>query len=185
MSDFSSNPPKPKDGPLPFAVRPAEDVDWPAIWAILKPAFEAGDSYPCPVDMSEADARAYWLARGHAVFVAEADAHAREGGILGTYYLRTDQGGLGDHICNCGFVVAESARGQGVAGAMCAHSERTAHACGFLGIRFNLVVATNEAGVRAWEKAGFDIVGTVPKAFRHKDLGLVDAHVMFKWLAKT
>lgn len=170
--------------PAVLAIRKAAPTDWPEIWAILQPAFAAGDSYPCPIDMLEEDARAYWLAPGHAVYVATSGDDV-SGGLLGTYYLRTDQGGLGDHICNCGFVVAETARGRGVAGAMCVHAEKTAREGGYLGMRFNLVVATNEAGVRAWEKAGFGIVGTVPKAFRHKDLGFVDAHVMFKWLAET
>jgi hypothetical protein len=44
------------------------------------------------------------------------------------------------------------------------------------------VVATNAAAVRAWEKCGFAVVGRLPGAFRHKELGLVDALVMFRAL---
>lgn len=160
-------------------VGPISQDDWSFIWPLLKEAFADGDSYPCPVDMLETDARAYWLAPSHLVFVARSE----ENDILGTYYLRTDQDGLGDHICNCGFVVAKSARGQGLAGLMCAHAETVARQKGYLGMRFNLVVATNRAGLRAWSKAGFQIVGTVPRAFRHRELGLVDAHIMFKWIS--
>jgi hypothetical protein len=29
---------------------------------------------------------------------------------------------------------------------------------------------------------GFEIIGTLPKAFNHRRLGLVDAHVMYKRL---
>ena len=53
---------------------------------------------------------------------------------------------------------------------------------GFTGMKFNLVVASNVTGVKAWQRAGMDIIGTVPKAFDHAGLGLVDAHIMFKTL---
>jgi RimJ/RimL family protein N-acetyltransferase len=49
-------------------------------------------------------------------------------------------------------------------------------------MQFNLVVATNEPSIRLWKKLGFDVVGTLPKAFNHKDLGLVDAFVMYRML---
>ncbi len=166
--------------PVRLQIRPFAENDWPQLWAVLEPAFRAGDSYPCQPDISEQDAQLYWLTPPKRSFLAVDDT----GEVCGAYYIRPDQGGLGDHICNCGYVVHPSARGRGVAGQLAAHSEAEALRNGFLGMRFNLVVATNEAGVRAWRKAGFDIVGTVPKAFRHIDHGLVDAHVMFKWLAK-
>jgi hypothetical protein len=36
--------------------------------------------------------------------------------------------------------------------------------------------------VTLYEKLGFSIAGTLPKAFRHRELGLVDAFVMFRAL---
>jgi hypothetical protein len=44
------------------------------------------------------------------------------------------------------------------------------------------VVSTNTAGVNLWKKLGFQIVGTLPKAFRHATLGDVDAYVMHRFL---
>ena len=32
------------------------------------------------------------------------------------------------------------------------------------------------------QKLGFAIVGTLPKAFRHRELGYVDAYVMYRFL---
>jgi hypothetical protein len=49
-------------------------------------------------------------------------------------------------------------------------------------MQFNAVVSTNERAVRLWKKMGFTIVGTVPKAFRHKDQGLVDIFIMHRFL---
>ena len=65
---------------------------------------------------------------------------------------------------------------------MCEHSQKEALAMGFLAMQFNLVVSTNERAVRLWRRLGFGIVGTLPRAFRHVRLGLVDAFVMFKTL---
>ena len=53
---------------------------------------------------------------------------------------------------------------------------------GFLAMQFNLVVSTNERAVRLWKKLGFQIVGTLPKAFNHAQCGLVDAYVMYRFL---
>jgi hypothetical protein len=49
-------------------------------------------------------------------------------------------------------------------------------------MQFNFVVSTNEVAVKLWRKHDFQIVGTVPKAFRHATLGLVDIHVMHRVL---
>ena len=163
-----------------MALRPYQENDWPNVWPMLRAAFAAGDSYPCPIDMAEEDAKAYWTTplpgASKWVFVAEV-----AGEIVGACYIRPDQGGLGDHVCNCGYVVAERARGRGIATQMCLASQEEARQLGFTGMRFNLVVATNSFAIKAWQKSGMKIIGTIPSAFRHKDLGLVDAHVM--WMA--
>ena len=49
-------------------------------------------------------------------------------------------------------------------------------------MQFNSVVASNTVAVVLWQKLGFAIVGTLPKAYRHARLGLVDCHVMFRSL---
>ncbi len=52
---------------------------------------------------------------------------------------------------------------------------------GFRLMRFNLVVSTNTAGIRCWRN-GFQVVGILPGAFRHRQLGDVDAWVMVQGL---
>ena len=51
-------------------------------------------------------------------------------------------------------------------------------------MQFNLVVSTNTAGIRCWQRNGFRIVGTLPGAFRHRRLGYVDALVMMQQLVE-
>ena len=158
-------------------IRPAKARDADAIWRILEPVFRAAETYPLPADVERPAAFAYWLSPGHEVFVAEAgDA------IVGTYYLRANQGGGGAHVANCGYVTAADATGRGVASQMCAHSLERAKARGFTAMQFNFVIATNERAVRLWQRMGFDIVGKLPGAFRHPTEGLVDALVMYRTL---
>ena len=49
-------------------------------------------------------------------------------------------------------------------------------------MQYNLVVSTNETAMRLWKKHGFEVIGTLPDAFRHPQLGFVDAFVMYKKL---
>jgi ribosomal protein S18 acetylase RimI-like enzyme len=46
-------------------------------------------------------------------------------------------------------------------------------------MQFNFVVSSNESAVRLWQRLGFEIVGTLPGAFRHPEKGYVDVYVMF------
>ena len=62
------------------------------------------------------------------------------------------------------------------------HSLAQARAAGFLAMQFNYVVSTNTLAVALYRKLGFAIVGTLPQAIRNRNLGLVDAYVMHRFL---
>jgi ribosomal protein S18 acetylase RimI-like enzyme len=76
--------------------------------------------------------------------------------------------------------VAGHRRRQGIGSRLCGHSLEMARRLGYRAMQFNLVVSTNTAGIRCWRKNGFRIVGTLPGAFRHRQLGYVDALVLFQ-----
>lgn len=158
-------------------IRAARPEDAPAIWAILEPTIRAGETYALPRDMAREEAIAYWMGPDRETFVAEEDGRA-----LGTYYLRANQLGGGSHVANCGYMTAAGATGRGVARLMCAHSLERARAGGFRAMQFNFVVSANERAVRLWRGFGFEVVGTLPGAFAHPELGDVDALVMYKVL---
>ena len=40
----------------------------------------------------------------------------------------------------------------------------------------------NHRAIALWQRLGFRVVGTVPKAFRHLEHGLVDLHIMHRFL---
>ena len=160
-----------------ISIRQAKSEDDSAIWIILEPMIRAGETYDLPRSFSREEALAYWHAAGNIVFVAEED-----GIIVGTYILRANRHGGGAHVSNCGYVTAPSATGRGVASAMCRDSITRAKDAGFRAMQFNFVVSTNERAVNLWKRHGFEIVGTLPKAFLHPKFGYVDVFVMFRRL---
>ena len=91
-------------------IRPALPADGPAIWALIGPVLAAGETYALDPDISRADALAYWLGPDRKTFVAE-DA----GKVVGTYYLRPNQAGGGNHVCNCGYISAAPGVGRKMA----------------------------------------------------------------------
>jgi L-amino acid N-acyltransferase YncA len=159
-------------------VRPATPADHDAIWAILAPICASGEVFCVRREGGRAAAFDYWFSgRGREVFVAETPE-----GILGTSYLRPNQGGGGAHVANAGYATAPAAQGKGIARALLAHSLDTARARGFRAMQFNFVVATNARAIATWEAAGFATVGRLPQAFLHPRFGYVDALVMHRAL---
>ncbi|WFE74497.1 GNAT family N-acetyltransferase [Roseinatronobacter sp. S2] len=158
-------------------LRPATSADHPALWAMLEPVFRAGDTYAIDPAISREDALAWWCAGTHNAFVAQTG-----GQPMGSYYICPNQQGGGAHVANCGFVTAAAAQGRGVARQMLEHALETARARGYLAMQFNCVVSSNTRAVATWQANGFDIVGRLPRAFRHPVQGFIDAYVMYRTL---
>lgn len=156
-------------------LRTAQSRDHDAIWSILEPILRAGETYALPRDWDRERALAYWFSPAHHVFVAE-----EAGTVLGSYYLRANQLGAGDHVANGTYATHPAARGRGVARAMGQHSFEAARALGFSAMQFNLVVATNSHAVALWTSLGLREVGRLPGVFRHPAHGAVDALVMHR-----
>jgi ribosomal protein S18 acetylase RimI-like enzyme len=128
-------------------------------------------------DTSAEDARDYWFGRGVRSWVAE-----DRGRVVGMYKLVANQRDLGAHVANASFMVESAAQGRGVGRALALHCLREAKRTGFAAMQFNFVVSTNAGAISLWRSLGFAIVGTLPRAFRHRTLGDVDAYVMHRFL---
>jgi L-amino acid N-acyltransferase YncA len=164
----------------PLQIRPYEPADWPEVWALLEPVFRAGETFPHDPAITPEQAQVAWVEQTQAVMVAVDSS----GTVVGTYYLKPNSLALGAHVANAGYVVAEHYRRQGIGSRLCQHSLQAARRLGFQAMQFNLVVSTNTAGIRCWQRNGFQVVGTLPGAFRHRQLGDVDALVMFQGLVE-
>ena len=147
------------------------------MWRIFQAVVATGTSYVFAQDTSRDDALAYFVGAGIASWVAE-----HEGRVVAMYKLVPNRRDRGSHVANASFMVDPDHAGRGVGKAIGLHCLREARRAGFLAMQFNFVVSTNTRAVALWQKLGFEIVGRVPKAFRHSERGLVDVYVMHRFL---
>ena len=63
---------------------------------------------------------------------------------------------------------------------MCEHSLGHARSRGYRAMQFNIVVKSNERAVKLWQRLGFEIIGEIPEAFNHLEMGLTNAYIMYQ-----
>ena len=156
-------------------IRAATDDDWPRIWPFFDATVRAGETYAYPLDLTLETGRDLWMADPPGATVVLEDG----GELLGSARMGPNRPGRGDHIGTASFMVAPEARGRGVGRALGEYVVQWHRDQGYRGIQFNAVVETNTAAVRLWRSLGFEIVGTVPGAFRSPTHGFVGLHVMY------
>lgn len=151
-------------------------TDYDAVWAIFSQVIRTGDTYVFDPNTPKEALQQHWFADYMDGFVAVNEQDE----VVGTYIIKPNQIDLGNHIANGSYMVHPQHHGKGIGKVLCEHSIQFAKEKGYLGIQFNIVISTNTAAVKLWQKAGFKIIGTTPKGFRHQQLGLVDTYMMFK-----
>lgn len=175
-------------------IRKATEADRPAIWKIIKAVIATGDTYVFAPDATEEEMISYWCSPEKHTYVAvRTDAPSQTGilsdeprnaggEIVGTFFLKANQPGLGAHVGNAGYMVAPEAKGMRVGRAMAEFSLEEARRLGFESMQFNFVVKSNVFAVRLWQAVGFEIIGEIPEAFRHSENGLTNALIMYRKL---
>tara|TARA_B100001123_G_scaffold412428_1_gene509693 strand:+ start:370 stop:870 length:501 start_codon:yes stop_codon:yes gene_type:complete len=159
-------------------IRPLQRREFDKVWPIFHAIISAGETYSYSPDTTKEQGASIWFAEEKTPYIAELDT----GEAVGTFYLRDNQLGLGDHIANGGFMVAPHHAGKGYGTKMAECMITEAKRAGYTGMQFNFIVEGNDRSLNIWKKLGFEIVGTVPDAMRHSKRGLVPVHIMYKRL---
>lgn len=155
-------------------IRSATAADWAQIWPFWRDIVETGETYAYPSGTTSEEARAWWM-DGATVVVLEED-----GEVVGTARMGPNRPGRGDHVGTAAFMVSSVARGHGVGRRLAEYVVAWHRDQGFEAIQFNAVVETNYNAVALWQSLGFEVIGTVPRAFRSRTHGHVGMHIM--WL---
>jgi len=129
--------------------------------------------------MDEAAARELWIGDPSSRTVVAVDD---DGTVVGTANMYANRQGPGSHVASASFMVDPAASGSGVGRALGEEALAWARASGFRAMQFNAVAETNTRAVALWRSLGFDIIGTVPEAFRHPSEGFVGLHIMYRRL---
>ena len=162
-----------------MVIREAKAKDWPAIWLILKEVGTAGETLTWDSTRTEAQVRTGWMREPPGRTIVAADDG---GSVIGSANTHPIHSGPGAHVANAGFVVHPARRGEGAGRALCRRVLDQAHADGYRAMQFNAVVETNTPAIQLWRSFGFQILATVPEAFRHPLHGYVGLHIMYKSL---
>ncbi|MDP2815202.1 MAG: GNAT family N-acetyltransferase [Rectinemataceae bacterium] len=158
-------------------IRPATPQDFEGIWPIFQSVLEEGETYSYASETTKEEAFSIWMETSVASYVAEIDSQ-----IVASYIIRRNRPGRGSHVATTALIVAADTRHQGIGRTMGEHCLQEAKQLGFLAMQCNFVVSSNAVSVKLWQSLGFKIIGTSPKSFRHKRLGLVDIHIMHRFL---
>lgn len=158
-------------------LRTTVEADKPAIWQIIKAVIAGGDTYVYPPDSSEEEMMSYWFTPDKYNYVAVLD-----GEVVGIFWLRANQPGLGSHIANAAYMVLPGAAGKGIGRKMAEFSIEEARRLGFRAMQFNFVVKSNTVAVSLWQSVGFEIIGEIPDAFDHVKDGMTNAYIMYRKL---
>lgn len=156
----------------------ARAEDWDEIWPILQHIAAAGETFCWPEDITEDEVRPLWMGpRPNIVLVLRDQVR-----IVGTATLHPNHGGPAAHVANASFAVDPEARGRGIGRRLAEATLDRARAEGYRAMQFNAVVESNVGAVALWKALGFEVLTTVPEAFRHPTAGYVGLHIMHRAL---
>jgi ribosomal protein S18 acetylase RimI-like enzyme len=165
-----------------FVLCTATPEDFDAIKRIFFTVIDEGETYSYDSgDLSDEWIRSYWLTNCVTTLVARVDG-AVGGKVAGVCAIRVNRTGRGNHVANASYIVDPAFRGIGIGRALGTASLDAARQHGFKAFQFNYVVSTNMQAVALWQSLGFEIIGTLPKAFQHARHGLVDVYIMHRFL---
>ena len=156
----------------------ASEADFDKIWPVFQDTVKSGRTYVYAPDISYETAKNIWFAENFSTHITLDENNE----LLGAYVIRPNHRDLGSHIANAAYIVARAHRGEGIGKEMGKHSFEEAKKLGYKALQFNYVISTNEAAIKLWNSLGFQIIGTVPNAHQHPELGLVDIHIMHREL---
>jgi ribosomal protein S18 acetylase RimI-like enzyme len=146
------------DGGEPVLIGPLDAHHVDDLWMMFTDAVARGEGYPQTPPLTRDVFEQVWI-RPVTVTVGA----VRSGRLVGAYYLKPNQPGLGAHIANAGYLVDRPARGGGIGRLLVADSIQRAPVAGFDAVQFNFVFEHNPARAM-YEELGWREIGRVPDA---------------------
>jgi GNAT superfamily N-acetyltransferase len=157
-------------------IREFTDADWPRVWPIVRDVVRAQETFPYDPEMTGKQAHGTWVETPPGLTVVAVDGDR----IVGTAKMGPNRSGPGAHVSTASFMVAAADRGRGAGTALLRFALDWAQERGYAGMQFNAVVESNRSAVELYRRHGFEVVGTVPRAFAHLVAGRVGLHLMYR-----
>ena len=148
---------------MPIRVFRIDDVA--RMRAIWNGVVRAGNAFPQFDELADDLEATEFFAEQTRTAVAVDD----EDEVVGLYILHPNNIGRCAHTANASYAVDEGHRGQGIGRALVQDSLDNLASCGFRGLQFNAVVASNANAIRLYESLGFERIGVIPGGFLNGD----------------
>ncbi|MGL5871116.1 MAG: GNAT family N-acetyltransferase [Xenococcaceae cyanobacterium] len=158
-------------------IRQATESDFEAMLPVFLSAVAPEENYVFTTNASREDIFAYWFAPKIITYAIEVD-----GTIAGMAKLTPNFRELGSHVANLCMVIDPTYQDRGIGKTLAQYCLEKAKQQGYQAVQLNFVANTNKNAIALWQKLGFSIIGTSPKAFKHKQLGYVDVNIMHRFL---
>jgi DNA-binding MarR family transcriptional regulator/L-amino acid N-acyltransferase YncA len=161
-----------------FLLTSYKQEDENALYAIFRKVVDSGAEFPYESNSIQEFHRQFFASKSE-VYVCSSLSEE----IIGGFYIRPNFSGRCSHIANAAYMIKESHRGQGIGTLLINASLEIAKSLGFTAMQFNMVLSQNTIALKLYEKLGFKIAGTIPKAIRNPDGSYQDGYVLFLSLA--
>ena len=160
---------------MPVIVRAYAEKDIPEMMEIWNEVVRAGRAFPQDETLDQNQAEAFFAEQTRTAVAVDDET----GVVLGLYILHPNDIGRKSHVANASYAVRADIRGRGVGRALVSDSQANIALCGFTGLQFNAVVASNLNAIHLYESLGFTRIGTIPGGFRNIEDQLEDMHIFY------
>lgn len=154
-------------------IRAYQKPDLPQMTAIWNAVVRADDAFPQLDELDERTAPEFFAEQTRTAVALDA------GRVVGLYILHPNNVGRCGHVANASYAVDAGVRGKGIGRALVSDSLASLAPCGFRGLQFNAVVASNAGAIHLYEDLGFARVGTVPGGYLNKQGVYEDMHIFY------
>ena len=156
-------------------IREAEEIDLEAMWGVYTAVVNSSEPLPFSAELDRDQFYAQWYSPSLISGVAEEGPH-----LLGIYKLATMP--EEENIATGCYLVRPEVQNRGVGRALVQHSIARAQDADYEEIQIQFVPSTQKNFLVLLEELSFEVIKTLPDAYRHPERGLVDAYVFQRFL---
>ncbi len=160
-----------------YSLHPFNQEDENQFYDIFRNVVDSGGQFPFESNSIQEFHRQFLEAQSH-VFVCHSNAYE----VIGGFYIKPNFPNKSRHIANAAYMVRDTYRGQGIGKLLIRASLYVAKELGFQALQFNMVFSQNVSAIKLYQKLGFNIIGTTPKAIRNPDGSYQEGYIMYRTL---
>lgn len=160
-----------------FTLTPCSREDENCLYEIFRDVVDSGTQFPYECNSVQEFYRQFFAPTSH-VYVC----HSSTKEVIGGFYVRPNFSGRSNHIANAAYMLKSPYRGRGIGTLLINASLEIARDFGFQSMQFNMVLSQNIAAVKLYQKLGFNIIGTIPRAIRNSDGSYQEGYILHRKL---